>query len=217
MPIDLSRTSTFSDYFKLTADLREITHAFGYRLIRDTLDLTVAPVSDQAAVQRLQLDLQNVYRQIDIASEQARREFLIAPVLFLLAKLIPDLWISIEKYIVANEQLKGAVDYYLTATSNLIIIEAKNADIVNGMKQLSAELIALDILESATYPNLYGAVSIGDDWRFARLCRATKVITEDIKLYRVPEELERLLGVLLYLLQTTQPSPVDPVGAISVA
>lgn len=68
------------------------------------------------------------------------------------------------------------------------------------MKQLVTELIALDKLEEPEQTILYGAVSIGDDWRFARLNRAGKKITEDIKLYRVPEEIEILFGILFGLL-----------------
>jgi len=206
MPIDLNRQATFFDYFKLNADPREIAQAFGYHFTRDALNLILAPVPDMDAVRHLQVDLQEIYRKVDIANEQARREFLIAPVLALLSKWIPDLWIGVEKYIVVNEQLKGSLDYYLTSARNLVVIEAKNADIVSGMKQLLVELIALDKLEEPTCAHIHGAVSIGDDWRFARLTRATQRITEDLKLYRVPEELDRLIGVLIGLLQPEQAS-----------
>jgi len=73
------------------------------------------------------------------------------------------------------------------------------------MKQLIAELIALDIFlgEDRSQP-LYGAVSIGEDWRFACLDRKAKSFTEDIKLYRVPEETEVLLSVLICILSDAE-------------
>jgi hypothetical protein len=44
---------------------------------------------------------------------------------------------------------------------------------------------------------LYGAVTTGEDWRFAIYKRQEKEIIEDIKLYRVPEELTELVKILV--------------------
>jgi hypothetical protein len=45
------------------------------------------------------------------------------------------------------------------------------------------------------YPN--GAVTTGEDWRFGIYKRADKIIIEDIKLYRVPEEVDLLVKILV--------------------
>ncbi|WP_258169621.1 hypothetical protein [Nostoc sp. 'Peltigera membranacea cyanobiont' N6] len=42
----------------------------------------------------------------------------------------------------------------------------------------------------------------GDDWKFGTLNRQQKLITEDIKLYRVPEGLEDLVRVLVGILSS---------------
>jgi len=197
---DKNGSYTFSDYFKTNADSWEIAKFFGYGLQREELNLLTVPVPWPETVHILQADLREISKKVYINSEQARREFLIAPILFLLSKSLADFRLSVEKYIFASDQLKGSLDYYLSGQQSMVVIEAKNSDIVSGMKQLVAELIALDKLEEPEQMVLHGAVSIGDDWRFARLNRADKKIIEDIKLYRVPEEIEILFGVLFGLL-----------------
>ena len=62
---------------------------------------------------------------------------------------------------------------------------------------LAVELIALDQWINSEKPILYGAVTTGEDWRFAIYKRQEKEIIEDIKLYRVPEELTELVRILV--------------------
>ncbi len=47
---------------------------------------------------------------------------------------------------------------------------------------------------------LYGAVTTGQDWRFGTFNRQQCHATEDLKLYRVPEELETLVRILIGIL-----------------
>lgn len=58
------------------------------------------------------------------------------------------------------------MDFLLKSAHNLIIIEAKNANFDNGFTQLAIELIAMDNYLENNPPLIYGAVSIGDRWRF---------------------------------------------------
>lgn len=46
-------------------------------------------------------------------------------------------------------------------------------------------------------PILIGAVTMGDLWQFGRLDRTARWIIEDINSYRVPEDLETLLRILI--------------------
>jgi hypothetical protein len=105
----------------------------------------------------------------------------------------------VEYSIVVSEHLRGTVDYYI-ANHNLLVIEAKQADLVRGFTQLSVELIALDQWTKSTSPILYGAVSTGEDWRFAAFNRATKVIIQDPQRFLVPENLEELVEILVGIL-----------------
>ena len=84
------------------------------------------------------------------------------------------------------------------------MIEAKNSDLEQGFKQLAVELLALDqwVDEPASeVQNLYGIISIGTVWRFGILNREQQLIIQDLNLFRVPEDVENLLRVMIALLR----------------
>ncbi|NES20610.1 MAG: hypothetical protein F6K41_17185, partial [Symploca sp. SIO3E6] len=83
---------------------------------------------------------------------------------------------------------------------NLLVIEAKNADLARGFTQLAIELIALDQWTTSNEPLLYGAVSTGDVWQFGVLNRERKQIQQDLNLYRVPADLNDLFSSLVAIL-----------------
>ena len=136
---------------------------------------------------------------LNLSNETARREFLIVPVLMDLAHYVRPK-IRVEFPLVLNEQLKGNLDYYLEAQGQVLIIEAKNADLESGFAQLAVELIALDKWHETIEPCLYGAVSTGNIWQFAILHRKEQRITQDLNLFRVPADLEELLRILIAIL-----------------
>ncbi len=49
---------------------------------------------------------------------------------------------------------------------------------------------------------IYGAITMGELWRFGILDRRSKAISKDLHTYRVPEDFERLFLVILGILQT---------------
>ncbi|MDM8551199.1 hypothetical protein QUF72_14030 [Desulfobacterales bacterium HSG2] len=200
--LDKNGSYTFSDYFKMKVSIEDIADFFGYKIDREELVFKKTEFVKSDEMDVFKNDIKQLYKFIDFSNEASRREFLIAPVLFQLVKFSnKPIRIHLEEDISVNDLLKGTLDYYIESENKIVIVEAKNVDLVNGMKQLAVELIAMDHFEDRkTNPFLYGAVSIGEDWRFARLDREKKRITEDIKLYRVPEETEILLSVLMNLL-----------------
>lgn len=202
-PILVENTSyTFSDYFRLTAPLKEILNYFGYRLRRQSYDLPHGPAVTDSAI-LLKNRWQETLPYIELANEMARREFLIAPVLMEVIRYT-QAEISVEYPLNVTEQLKGTLDYYLTATHQCLVIEAKNGDLEKGFTQLAVELVAIDQwLENPT-PCLYGAVSMGNVWQFGKLDRPTKLVTQDLNLFRVPADVEELLQVLIGILTLTE-------------
>ena len=90
----------------------------------------------------------------------------------------------------------------MVTENSIVIVEAKPADLTHGFVRLAAELMALDLWTEVETPNLYGAVTTGDDWHFGILKRTAKRITQDIKLYRVPENVEQLLRILIAVSHT---------------
>ncbi|MBD1843187.1 hypothetical protein H6F89_07170 [Cyanobacteria bacterium FACHB-63] len=59
-------------------------------------------------------------------------------------------------------------DYYVRTTTGLVIIEAKQSDLVRGFVQLAAELIALDAKTESSARILSGVVTTGDLWKFGQ-------------------------------------------------
>jgi hypothetical protein len=197
--IDPNQSYTFADYFKLNYEPDEIIEYFGYKLQSQSLTLPTT----QQNLERL-TDLKNRIEEslpyISLTSETARREFLIAPVIMELIHYT-HAKVRVEYGLNINHQLKGVVDYYIKADNQLLVIEAKNADLERGIVQLAVELIAFDNWFPIDHPILYGAVSIGNIWQFVILHRESKEITQDLNLYRVPNDLEILMKTLVALMK----------------
>ncbi len=103
--------------------------------------------------------------------------------------------IKVEFPLVVDDRLQGTFDYFLRARHNFLVVEAKNADLSRGFTQLAVELVARDRwAEDSPETRLYGAVSVGDIWKFGFLDREEKRVTEDLTTYSVPRELEDVMG-----------------------
>jgi hypothetical protein len=202
-PLRLENTSyTFSDYFKLTYEIDNIVGYFGYHFQKDYLPLPRSG-KELTRLDDLKLRLEENLRYATLTSEIAKREFLIAPVISDIIHYTHSR-VRVEFPLVVDEQLKGSLDYLLESPlHHLLVIEAKNGDLEQGMKQLAVELIALDRWLETTDPSLflYGAVSIGNVWQFSMLQRTEQQLTQDLNLFRLPTDVEDLLRVIIGLLE----------------
>jgi hypothetical protein len=189
---------TFSDYFKLVDYRDEIIEYFGYSFSATQYKLPHVDTK-MLNLKTLRENIEKNINHIGINTEIAKREFMIAPVLMNLIDFVHPK-IKVEFPLIFNHQLKGTLDYYLQSKDNLLVIEAKNSDLERGFMQLAVELIALDKWTDKEMPKLYGAVSTGSIWQFAILNRKTKVIHQDLNLFRVPADLTELFSVLIAIL-----------------
>ncbi len=189
---------TFRSYFEMPYEADEILAEFGYELRRSRLLLPTVPTILER-LPELKQRLEETLVLISLSNEAARREALVFPVLLEVARFC-HCQIRIEYPLLVNDWLKGNLDYLLRRNGDLLVIEAKNADLARGFTQLAVELIALAKAEAQTV--LYGAVTIGDTWRFGYLDTQSHQITQDIALYRVPDDLEQLTQILIGLIQT---------------
>ena len=207
--IDKSKSYTFRSYFEMSQDPDEILAEFGYTLKRLTFDLsseglleTESEATGKAlstTIAELKAFVERRLPDVRLTTAAARREILISPLILSLMDYAP-IQLRIEYSLKVSDQLKGSLDYYLQSQDNLIVIEAKNADLTRGFTQLAVELIALDQWTHSKSPVLYGTVSTGDIWQFGRLKRAEKQIEQDLALYRIPADLEPLVERLLCIL-----------------
>ena len=193
--LDLNQTYTFSKYFELNADPEELFAELGVKLESQNLNLPKALRSPQF-LSALEARINRGLQLIDVTTEMARREILISPILFEVCSLMNQK-IKIEYAVNVSNWLRGNLDYLIQSDSQLLVIEAKNADIARGFVQLGAELIALDQWTNSTAPRVYGAVTTGDVWKFGFLDRSNKVLYRDTNVYAVPANLELLVSILL--------------------
>jgi hypothetical protein len=191
------KSYTFSRFFEMTVDAEELLAEFGYGLCKGKLVLPQGVVDIDVAGLRSQLEEDLTY--VDLSSEAARREILIAPILMRVCRSLKSK-LKIEYSLNVNEFLRGSLDYYLQGAQNVVVIEAKQADLTRGFTQLAVELIALDQWTNSDAPLLYGAVTTGDVWRFGVLDRGSKLVTQDLNLFRVPEDLPTLLSSFVGIL-----------------
>jgi hypothetical protein len=193
---------TFSDYFEMNHPTKEIAAEFGYSFAFEVIQLPKYSDYDKDFVKTLQETYYTILPKINLNSEMAKREFLVAPLLLEIART-SDITINIEYSLNVNDKLSGLLDYFLVTNQDLIIIEAKKKDIDNGFNQLVAELIALDKLEdNENIEYIYGAVTLGDIWKFGILDRKNKHIIKNIHSHTIPEDtgevFSTLMGILHY-------------------
>ena len=191
-------TYTFRRYFDLRFAPADILRELGASLTKAAINFP-ANTNQITRLADLKARLEEAIARVSLTSEAARREVLIAPILLEVAH-ITESTINIEYPIEVSQYLKGDLDYYLLSKYNMLVVEAKQADLTRGFTQLAVELIALDAWIESDEPILYGAVTTGDIWQFGSFQRTSRLVTQDLMLYRVPTDLEVLMQILVGIL-----------------
>jgi hypothetical protein len=145
-----------------------------------------------------------------IGTEKAKSEFIVAPILAELRELRHhqiSLFSGLEFNIDEAQGLTGRCDYIISQSPLqfsltapiLVMVEAKNDNINEGLGQCMAEMIAAQRFnqrEGNETKTIYGCVTTGSVWRFLKL--EEKQIWIDDKQYFI-ESLETILGILVHI------------------
>ena len=193
---------------------------FTFPEVQQNLGLTLAEADLFGAVAALDLAAEFVDRMrvaIDLAlavnTEKARSEFIIAPVLLELRRMLGGrfgLFSGVEFDVDAARGLNGYCDFILTRsplqsvlTAPVVAIaEAKNDNLRTGLGQCIAGMVAareFNAKSSATVAAVFGVVTTGAAWKFLKLIGPA--LTLDSHEYFVAE-LGRIMGILAHILQT---------------
>ena len=157
---------------------------------------------------------ENVPLALAINTEKARSEFIITFVLLELRSIFKDqisLFSGIEFDVDKETHLTGFCDFIISLSSEqfflstpvIIIVEAKNENIINGIGQCAAEMLASQIFnekENNSIKNIYGVVTTGSAWKFLKL--SNKTIFIDKKEYHI-ENIEKIMGILKAMINQT--------------
>ena len=194
--LDEGREYTFRSYFELPYETDQILAEFDYSLIVAELSLPHTS-RELGEIASLKQRITETLPFVSLSSETARRESLVSPVLLDLVRYC-QCQLRFEYTLNVNSWLKGNLDYLVKSERELLIIEAKNDDMTRGFTQLAVQLIAMSQVEDQNI--FYGAVTMGEVWRFGKLDRNRQTIFRDIHLFQVPDDLEDLLKVMVGIL-----------------
>jgi hypothetical protein len=190
------REYTFRSYFELPYETDEIVAQFDYSLIKQRLSLPRTTKQLNRLIE-LREKIEDILPLVGLSSETARRESLVSPVLLDIIRYC-QCQLKFEYTVNVNSWLKGNLDYLMQSDRELLVIEAKNDDMTRGFTQLAVQLIAMSHIEERDI--LYGAVTMGDVWRFGKLDRERQTIFQDMNLFKVPDDLEDLVKAMVGIL-----------------
>ena len=143
-----------------------------------------------------------------INSEKARSEFLIAPILSEVRRQLDyriSLFSGIEFNVEPAQGLSGFCDFLLSASGEqyfisapvVTVVEAKNENIIAGLGQCAAIMVAAQIFNQRAGNDIeliYGVVTTGTNWKFLTLEQST-VYIDSIEYYI--KEVDKILGIFL--------------------
>jgi hypothetical protein len=188
-------------------DLKTAVVSFGLTEVRDA-DLFVA-VEPVALSEFLKSWLDEfVPMALGVNTERARSEFIIAPILAEAKRqagpkvtVLPGVSFDVDK----SRGLNGFCDYLVARSPEiyyvqgpiLAVVEAKKEDLVSGLGQCVAEMVAIQMFndrEGTPVPAVFGCVTSGSIWRFLKLERSTIFIDQPEYYLR---DAPKILGILV--------------------
>lgn len=157
---------------------------------------------------------ENVPLALAINTEKARSEFIIAFVLLELRNNFKNkisLFSGIDFEVDRAKKLNGFCDFIISldpeqlfvAAPVIAIVEAKNENIINGIGQCLAEMVASQIFnekEGKKIDSIYGVVTTGSAWKFLKL--TGNAVFLDKREYHI-ESIEKIMGILSEMIQQT--------------
>lgn len=186
--------------------LKKVKQDFALTLIEDQ-DL-FSPVEPHSISEDLSRILQeNLPLALAVSTEKARSELLISPILVELRKIFDrkiSLFSGVDFNVDETRDLNGFCDFLISQSPEqffitapvVAIVEAKNEDLIGGMGQCVAEMIAAKLFnekEKITLSWVYGAVTTGSLWKFLKLEQQN--IWIDNREYHI-ENINKIIGIL---------------------
>ena len=192
--------------------VEQIKKNFGINLTR-TVDL-FADIPEIEPSNFLQETLQfNLPLALEINSEKARSELIVAPILVEIKKLLPErmsLFSGREFNVDPARGLSGYCDFLISRSPEQLVIEspvialveAKNDNIQSGLGQCMAETIAAQIFnqrQENDIQTIYGVVTTGSIWKFFKLeGTAIEIDTTEYFINNVA----KIIGILINFIES---------------
>lgn len=147
-----------------------------------------------------------------INTEKAKSEMIIAPILLELKTILLDqisLFSGVAFNVDSTRGLNCFCDFIISLSPQqfyiqspiITVVEAKNDNIINGLSQCIAEMVAVQIFnekEGNPILTIYGVITNGSQWRFLSLQQ--NLVTIDLTDYYIIQP-EKILGILVNIAQ----------------
>jgi hypothetical protein len=191
--------------------LETLKQQFGLHVQEEErLFTTIASVTVSDLLQ--QTLAENVPVALGISTEKARSEFIIAPILMEVRRQLHariSLFSGVEFNVDIAQGLRGVCDFLLSLSPLqlaieapvVVVVEAKNENIKQGIIQCIAEMVAVQQFNRQQHNAIhavYGAVTTGNLWKFLRLIKS--VVSVDNTEYHI-SQVERVVGMLVTMLR----------------
>jgi hypothetical protein len=188
-------------------DLKKVKQKLGVNLIEKE-NLFLQTKSFEITAHLKETLAENIPLARAINTEKARSELIIANILVELRKILKhkiSLFSGIEFNVDREKGLNGFCDFIISASSEQLIltnpivavVEAKNENIIGGLGQCIAEMVASRIfndLEDVNLSNIYGVVTTGTSWKFLKMEGID--VSIDLDEYSI-EHPNKIVGILL--------------------
>jgi len=154
----------------------------------------------------------NVPLALSINTEKARSELIIINILLELKDKFSEkisFFSGIDFTVDKERGLNGFCDYIISNSPEqlyldipvITVVEAKNENIISGLGQCVAEMLAAKIYnekENINLPCIYGAVTTGDEWKFIKLIK--EIVYIDNQSYYI-SDIKKIIGILVSMLE----------------
>jgi hypothetical protein len=194
--------------------LNELVKQFDLTL-NENLD-SFADIPEVEPSENLKFSLkENASLALDINTEKARSEMIIAPILLEVRRQVNyqvGLFSGSEFNVAPEKGLNGTCDFLMSLSPErlfikapiIMLVEAKKEDIKAGLGQCVAEMLAAQLFnerEENEIKTIYGAVTSGTNRRFLKL--EGKIVYIDTIEYYL-RDVEKILGILLSAIPPVQ-------------
>ena len=191
--------------------IKKVQKDFGIQII-EKVDLFSSIGSREIGDHLKQTLLDNVSLAVAVNTEKARSELIIAPVLIEIRKIFNkeiSFFSGIELNIDRERDLTGFCDFIISQSSEqlflntpvITVVEAKNDNIMSGLGQCAAEMIASRIFneqEGTILSKIYGVVTSGNMWKFLKF--EGNAIYIDLDDYSI-KEISKIVGILCSMIE----------------
>ncbi|KOR30847.1 hypothetical protein TI05_13350 [Achromatium sp. WMS3] len=156
---------------------------------------------------------ENIPLAVAINTEKAKSELIISNVLIEVRKKFDrkiSFFSGIEFNIDKNRGLNGYCDFLISLSTEqlflkspvIAVVEGKNENIMGGLGQCIAEMIAAQIFNATEGNNIsaiYGAITTGIFWKFLKL--KNNVVYIDLRDYGIVDNPGKIIGIVSAMLQ----------------